>query len=255
MSRTQTAHGPTVAELVDEFRDSLRARNKSPKTIYAYIDTARRFSLFLGERSMPTAAATVTREHVEAFIVDQLDRWSASTAATRYRCLQQFFGWLVDDGEIAHSPMARMKPPSVAEAPVPVVSRDDLRALLKACDGRRFVDRRDTAIIRLFIDTGMRVAELTGVTVEDIDFDGDVALVIGKGRRPRACPFGAKAAQGAPPLPSGTSPQRLRRAPRPVAGREGPDDRQRHHPDARATLRPGRHRQDPPPPAAPHLRP
>jgi site-specific recombinase XerD len=62
-------------------------------------------------------------------------------------------------------------------------------------DGRDFAARRDTAIIRLFIDTGMRRGELAGLTVDDIDFDMDVAQVLGKGRRPRACPFGAKTAQ------------------------------------------------------------
>ncbi len=55
--------------------------------------------------------------------------------------------------------------------------------------------RRDTAIIRLFLDTGMRLAELANLALTDIDLDQGVAIVMGKGRRPRSCPFGAKAAQ------------------------------------------------------------
>src|SRR5688500_15240864 len=98
-----THSGPQIDELIDEFRDSLRARNRSPKTIKAYTDSARLLATFLTERGMPTAPTAVAREHVEAFISDQLDRHSASTAATRYRCLQQFFKWLLDEGEITRN--------------------------------------------------------------------------------------------------------------------------------------------------------
>lgn len=53
---------------------------------------------------------------------------------------------------------------------------------------------RDTAIIRVLIDTGIRRAELLGMTVEDVDFDQDVVYVLGKGRRERACPVGRRTA-------------------------------------------------------------
>ena len=85
--------------------------------------------------------------------------------------------------------------PTVPDHPVPILPAEDLRRLLATCTGTDFVSRRDQAILRLFIDTGMRLAELAGLSVDDIDLDDDVALVLGKGRRPRACPFGAKTAQ------------------------------------------------------------
>jgi integrase len=66
---------------------------------------------------------------------------------------------------------------------------------LKACEGTTFDDRRDTAIIRVFIDTGMRLAELTGLRVEDLDFTERAAVVTGKGGRLRAPAFGARTAQ------------------------------------------------------------
>ena len=76
-----------------------------------------------------------------------------------------------------------------------MLTDDQLRRLLKACQGRAFADRRDTALLRLLLDTGMRRAEIAGLGVGDVDFDHNVALVLGKGRRPRACPFGRKAAR------------------------------------------------------------
>jgi len=184
-----------LADFIDEFRITLRARNRSPKTIKAYTDAANRLAQFLTDAGMPTVTPAISREHVEAYIVSEIDRTSASTAATRYRCLQQFFNWLRDEGEIDRHPMERMSPPSIPEAPVPIVRDVDLRALLAVCDGRQFADRRDTAILRLLIDTGMRRAEIASLVLADIDFDASVATVVGKGRRTRHCPFGVKAAQ------------------------------------------------------------
>jgi integrase len=91
--------------------------------------------------------------------------------------------------------MERMKPPTVPEEPPPVLSEDDLRKLLRECEGKDFYSRRDTAIVRLLLDTGMRRAEIANLKVEDIDWTNQVVWVIGKGRRPRACPFGRKTAQ------------------------------------------------------------
>ncbi len=56
------------------------------------------------------------------------------------------------------------------------------------------MDRRDQAIIRLFFDSGMRLSEMAGLQLGDIDLDADVAVVLGKGRRPRSCPFSSKTA-------------------------------------------------------------
>jgi site-specific recombinase XerD len=106
-----------------------------------------------------------------------------------------FFTFLLEEGEITKHPMANMKPPSIPEVPVPVFDKEQLEALLKVADGKDFVGRRDSAILRLFMDTGMRRGELAGLTLDSLDFEQDVAYVIGKGSRPRACPFGAKTGQ------------------------------------------------------------
>lgn len=185
----------SIGSLTPSFLRHLRATNKSPKTIRTYRDAATQLGTFLAQAGMPTNVTAIRREHVEAFIEELLGRHSASTAATRYRALQQLFKFLVDEGEIADSPMARMRPPKLPEVPVPVVADDELRRLLRVCEGRTFEDRRDTAVVRLFIDTGMRLAELANLGTEDLDLDQDVALVVGKGRRSRACPFGAKTSQ------------------------------------------------------------
>jgi site-specific recombinase XerD len=178
--------------LIPSWERSLRAGNKSVKTIRSYGDSARLLEAFLKDSFGLTAVASITRDHVETFIEDQLARWKPTTAAVRYRSLQQLFKWLLDEGELTTNPMARMKPPIVPEVPVPVVTDDDLKKLLRVCDGKDFEDRRDTAVLRVFIDTGVRLAECAGMKVTDVDTEAEVIIVTGKGRRPRAVPYGAK---------------------------------------------------------------
>jgi site-specific recombinase XerD len=176
------------------YERSLRAANRADSTIYKYLLASQQLIDFLTDAGMPTQAAAVKREHIEAYLAAFLDGHKASTAATRYQSLRVFFNFLVDEGEITENPMRNMRPPIVPEQRTDVLDDDQLRALLATCAGKDFENRRDNAILRLFIDTGMRLAELAGLRVDDIDFTDDVAVVLGKGRRPRACPFGDRTA-------------------------------------------------------------
>jgi integrase/recombinase XerC len=101
----------------------------------------------------------------------------------------------VAEGDLAASPMEGMRPPQLPEQPVDVVRAEQLTRLLRTCEGRDFTSRRDTAIILLLVDTGMRRAECVGMTLDDVDLDQRIVWVLGKGRRPRALPIGRKTAQ------------------------------------------------------------
>ncbi len=184
-----------LSALLTDWRVSLRARGRSLATIASYLSIGESFDAYLASAASPPAVDDLRREHVEAYLAGMRERGlSPATVAKHYRSLQQLFGWLVEEGEIAVSPMARMKPPTVPEQPVPVLDDVALAGLLGSCRGNTFENRRDTAMLRLLIDTGMRSGELCGLRVEDLDFEQQVAFVLGKGGRHRACPFGAKTA-------------------------------------------------------------
>ena len=182
----------TLAELIPSWRRHLRAANYSPKTIVSYISSAESFSAFVADGGAPPRVEALSTRDVEAFIEDQLGRYKPSTAATRYRDLQQLFKWLINEGEIEDSPMAKMKPPKIGEIPVPIIATADLKALLAACEGRKFDQRRDAALLRVLLNTGLRLAELAGLKLEDLDLEQDQIWVMGKGRRPRLLPLGPK---------------------------------------------------------------
>jgi integrase len=71
-----------------------------------------------------------------------------------------------------------------------VLTEGELRRLLQACEGTRFEDRRDMALLRVLIDTGCRRGELAALRMEDVDMDYMVLHLTGSGRPSRAAPFG-----------------------------------------------------------------
>ena len=155
----QAASAGELSALNDSFRRTLRAEDKSERTVKSYTEAVKLFADFLAERGHPLTVEAITRDDVRAFVADQLERWRPLTALNRYRGLQAFFKWAVVEGELDASPMAGMNPPHIPDEPPAVLTDDELRRLLKSCEGRNFTDRRDAAILRLFLDTGVRVAE------------------------------------------------------------------------------------------------
>lgn len=147
--------------LVQSFRRTLLAENKAPRTVQTYTEALRLFGEYLARQCMPTEVANITREHVESFIAGLLTRFKPATASNRYRALQVFFKWCVEEGERTTTPMINMKPPIIPEEPPRVLSDDDLRRLLKACEGKAFAERRDTAFVRQFTPTSDGVYQLT----------------------------------------------------------------------------------------------
>lgn len=182
-------------ELLDSWLRDLRTRNLSPRTIDTYGEGLRQFSAYMLTERGISEPGKVEPNDVRDFIRHLGETRSPATAGVRFRAMQQFFGWLVTEGEIEASPLATLKPPKVPEHPVPVLTNKQLRALFATVEGnghRSFTDRRDAAILRLFLDSGVRLSELADLTVDDVDLDLQVAHVMGKGRRKRAAVFGAK---------------------------------------------------------------
>jgi site-specific recombinase XerD len=199
---TQVSTAPIVGdldELVTSWLRHLRAGNLSSKTLETYRESVAQFVAFLKERGMPQTVASITREHVETWIEHLLQTRKPATASVRARALQQLFRWCVEEGEIRESPMSRMRPVKIPEAPPAVLREEDMRALLKACDGSGFDEVRDTALLRVLIDTGARRGEIASLRwhpkdkeLSDVDLDDGLLTVVGKGRRTRHIPIGRK---------------------------------------------------------------
>jgi site-specific recombinase XerD len=190
-----TAESVSLASLAPSWSRSLYAGNKAKGTVALYLESLRALESYLGAQGMPTSVEGVRREHLESYFASMLERTKPATVSIAFRAVQQFWKWAVSEDEISASPMARMKKPYVPEESPQVYSEQEIGKLLTACGGRSFEDRRDLAILRLFVDTGMRRGELTGIRLADVDLEDQTLTVVGKFRRPRSIPFGKKSAQ------------------------------------------------------------
>src|SRR6266568_330464 len=182
--------------LAKQWRRALKSDNKSARTITTYLYAVRILGEWASKQAEPIEPTTIGPRDIREFIGNLIDKTSAANAHTNYRALRTFFRWLVEDEEeIDRTPMDRTKAPIVPEQPVPIVRDSQIKNMIDACAGRDFLSVRDTAIIRVLFDTGARLSEAALLLVDDVDLDLDVIHVLGKGRRSRAIPFGAKTGQ------------------------------------------------------------
>lgn len=179
--------GPLQAD-IDLFELHLIQENLAKKTKRTYTEAAQWFA---ADGPDFDDWSDVTRKHIELWVAWLFQRgYSDSYVNNQYRALQQFFRWYAEAEEVAN-PTLGMKPPKIRPKMVPILTDEDLDKLLKACRGKGFQPRRDTAVISLFRDTGVRLAELAGLALDDVDLKRREAKVTGKGGKQRTVRFTA----------------------------------------------------------------
>jgi site-specific recombinase XerD len=180
--------GSTIADELLGYTVHLRAENKSRATVSLWTGAARQLHVYLTDHGMPTDVAAIRREHLEQWLADLLAAGAKpSTVNNRYRSVQPLFKWLAEEGLIAENPMRNMKPPAIPDDEHVQVPRpaDVERLLAHVAKGRSFEGIRDYAILRLLAGSGLRRAELAGMTVGSLNYDAGTVQVFGKGRKVR----------------------------------------------------------------------
>jgi site-specific recombinase XerD len=186
----------SLESLRASFNRSLRVEGKADRTLVLYGQSITYFSRWLAQRDQTADVSSLNRDTVLQWL-DYLRHRGLTTGTirTRWRGLRRFTNWLLAEGIIAADPLAGIVIDKPEPAPVPILTDAELAALVGACRGTRFVDRRDEAVIRLLIDCGLRVSEVTGIDLDHLDLDGESVSVTGKGSRVRPAYFGAKTGQ------------------------------------------------------------
>jgi integrase/recombinase XerC len=191
-----------VEDLIQQYSDHLRnARNVSAHTVRNYISDLRQFQEFLVETELcPSEQNTVDPRKVDLHIIRAYlaflgkDR-KKSSVARKLAVLKGFFRYLLTAGRIEKDPLLLIQTPK-QEKPLPsFLSVDDIFQLLGGMKIKNSLDIRDRAIFEVFYSTGVRVSELVGLNWADIDFELEIARVVGKGLKERIVPIGAVAIQ------------------------------------------------------------
>jgi len=201
---------------IDRFIDYLRyERNASPYTIREYRRDLKDFEAYLtppGEKTLPLMEVDhrVIREYVSSLYDRGLKK---SSVARGLASMRTFFRFCIRERYAIQNPARLVATPKLPRRVPRVLSAEEMNTFLDGLEetarkqkGRRvrrttakseqaaaFVLKRDRAILELFYASGLRVSELVGLDLEDIDFAGQMLRVLGKGRKERVVPFGRKA--------------------------------------------------------------
>jgi len=187
-----TAH---LQDLQRSFLRHLRAEGRSPNTLRLYGQAVTFFSRWLESGGREATLDELNRAAIREWLAVLSDTHEPGTVKIRYRGLFRFCVWLVDEDELLSNPMVTLSPPTLEMKPVPIINDTDLTALLRACAGKEFNDRRDEALLRLLLDCGLRVSEACGLRIDQLDLDQGMAIVKGKGSKVRPVYFGARTAR------------------------------------------------------------
>jgi integrase/recombinase XerD len=180
---------PDLSALLPSWILSLKADRKSEQTIDSYKRGVVLFIEWCQAGDLPPA---LDRPTVRAWVAHLLDRGAEpNTARTRQMALKRYSAWLEEEEEIDRDDLATLKPPKLDVKVVDRLTDDQCAALIKACTGKDFLDRRDEAVLRLMLESGVRAGEAIALELGDIDPTAGVAIVRrGKGGKGRPIPFG-----------------------------------------------------------------
>ena len=184
-----------MKDLLKHFLSYLRLnRNLSPHTLRAYDSDLSQYLEFLTAHLSKPASAINPREAdsqaVRGFL-DSLHRRGSSRAsvARRVSALRAFGRWLVREGHIDADPASLVGAPKVEQRLPTHLDMKEVVGMIEAADTSTPLGRRDRAILELFYASGLRLSELAGLDLEDVNLAGRVARVAGKGGKERIVPF------------------------------------------------------------------
>jgi integrase/recombinase XerC len=194
------AHDGSLKQYIRDFVEYLRLnRNTSEHTARAYESDLAQFltaSAAAGQRTRPSLTpADFSPDNVRLFLGAVFrDGASRATAARKLAAVRTFGKWLRREGVIEGDPAALAGTPS-REQKIPVhLSIEEMAKLLETPDCSSPLGRRDQAMLELFYASGLRLSELTGLDLDDLNLQARIVRVLGKGRKERLVPMTQTAA-------------------------------------------------------------
>ena len=171
-------------EIISQFLSSKRIEGCSEKTILYYQSTIRN-SLRMIDKPMSTINTNDIRDYLSSY--QERNKVSKVTIDNTRRILSSFFSWLEDEDYISKSPVRRIKKVKTTKMVKQVYSDETLELLRDGCK-----ELRDLAIVDLLSSTGIRVSELVGLNISDVNFHDRECIVLGKGDKERIVYFDAR---------------------------------------------------------------
>jgi integrase/recombinase XerD len=167
-------------------------KGRAPSTLEAYRRDARRWCDWLGQRGLGLDRAG--EPDVAAYITDLRERGLAeATMARAVVAVRSLHRFLADEGRTGDDAAAEIDTPRVPAGLPKALSEPEVMALLQAVVGDEPVARRDRAILEVLYGTGLRISELVGLSLGDLDLESALLRAFGKGSKERVVPVGRHA--------------------------------------------------------------
>ncbi len=188
-----------LVALLEEYGRHLRlGRNRSAHTVRAYVGDARSLLGHLCSRAADSGVGEIDLPLLRSWLAEQSGGGAArTTMARRASSARTFTAWLTRTGRLAVDPGPRLGSARAHRVLPAVLGRDQAKAAMDAAQsGAEQHDPmalRDRLIVELLYATGIRVSELCGLDIDDIDSERRLVRVLGKGNKERAVPFGPPA--------------------------------------------------------------
>jgi len=180
-----------LGDQIRKFREHLSLeRRLGDNTVSAYVRDLEQYDAFLVARGK-RSGSSVSVEEVESYVSERA--WAASTVARKIASLRAFHEFLRRRGHTEENPALQIRPPRRTRPLPDVLTVPEVEALLGAPRGEDPATVRDRAMLELAYATGLRVSELVGLTLEEVDLEEDLVRCFGKRSRERIVPFGGKA--------------------------------------------------------------
>lgn len=181
---------------IDRFIDHLKTeRHASAHTVRSYQDDLGLYLEYLaevqGEGADPAGVDASRLRRYSAWLAGR--GYAPSTIARRLASLRSYFRFLRRRGEVAADPSAGLRNPKQAKRLPRLLRIDEVIRLLEAVPVETSAGVRDRTMLETLYGGGLRVSELVGLNLDDLDGEGDLVRVRGKGRRERLCPVGPMA--------------------------------------------------------------
>jgi len=191
---------PDFEALATGWELALGADGYSANTLASYGQALDSFGRWMQENAPGVSPTEASRDHVRGWLVHLRATVAANSARGWFAGVRHFCRWMVAEGECSDDATLGIRTPSKGDPRTPVLKPEEIKAMLGTCDITSFRGRRDAAIIMVLADGGLRLAEITGLRVDDVDVRDRILFVIGKGSnlsgpRRRAVPLGIKAAR------------------------------------------------------------
>ncbi|MDR0462673.1 MAG: tyrosine-type recombinase/integrase [Pseudomonadales bacterium] len=163
----------TLVQAAQMFEENLRAFGKANATIIAYTKDIEQMVEYLAAAGKVNISE-VTSEDIENYkALLKTQRYTDKSISRKINSIKSLFRHLADQGLLEENPAKVVAQPHYEQAPPKVLSKNEYRALRDACRG----DVRMLAIVELLLQTGMRISELAGLQVGDIDFERGIISI------------------------------------------------------------------------------